>query len=338
MNHRTPTAGAEQALALVGRHYRCSRTFPVERVRIREFARAVQAFHPAHWHESAAARLGFDALVAPPTFAAVVWQQARREILEKLITGYRTDRVVHVDQTLDIGRPLLAGDVLTCDVYFESFRHFRSFDVISVNAVLTDQHGVPVQSGSTALLARTGDHERAAERAASACFGTDDRVVATGVRHSRLPRTRIDFDRLAVDTRLPTAGATLKARDLTDYARVVGNSSSDGMLSPDADADGPTLVAPGMLVLALAAGYVTSWTRDPAAVIKYRAEFANHVHYLTVPRLADADIEFTGRVVARDEHRRTATVAIEAKSQGRKIFGYASAEVGFAPTVRRSPG
>ncbi|MGW4249655.1 FAS1-like dehydratase domain-containing protein, partial [Nocardia sp. NPDC004722] len=284
MNHRTATAGAEQALALVGRHYRCTRTFPVDRVRIREFAHAVQAFHPAHWHEAAAARLGFDAVVAPPTFAAVVWQQARREILEKLITGYHPDRVVHVDQTLDIGRPLLAGDELTCDLYFESFRHFRSFDVISIVAVLTDQHGVPVQRGSTALLARTGEHEHASVRAASAGFGTADPVVATGLRHSRLPRTRIDFDRLMVDTRLPTAATTLKASDLTDYARVVGDPPADGIRSPG---DGPTLVAPGMLVLALAAGYVTSWTRDPAAVIKYRAEFANHVHYLTVPRLAD---------------------------------------------------
>ncbi|MFE3193754.1 MaoC family dehydratase N-terminal domain-containing protein [Nocardia sp. NPDC059240] len=335
MNHRTAAAGAEQARALVGRHYRCTRTFPVERMRIREFARAVQAFHPAHWHEAAAARLGFDAVVAPPTFAAVVWQQARREILEQLITGYHTDRVVHVDQTLDIGRPLLAGDVLTCDVYFESFRHFRSFDVLSVVAVLTDQHGVPVQRGSTALLARTGDHEHASMRVADAGFGTADPVVSTGVRHTRLPRTRIDFDRLTVDTRLPTAATTLKANDLTDYARAVGHPPADGLPAPGPRGDGPALVAPGMLVLALAAGYVTSWTRDPAAVIKYRAEFANHVHYLTVPRLADAEIDFTGRVIARDERRRTATVAIEAKSQGRKIFGYASAEVSFAPAIHR---
>ncbi|AYF76959.1 (R)-hydratase [Nocardia yunnanensis] len=332
MNH-TRTPGAEQARALIGRHYRCAEPFPVERTRIREFARAVQAFHPAHWHEAAAARLGFDAVLAPPTFAAVVCQQARREILDKLITGYRLDRIVHVDQTLDIGRPLLAGDVLTCDVYFESFRQFRTFDVITVTAVLTDQRGQTVQTSSTALLARTLERDDAAEREGGPAG--PEPMLSTGVRHSRLPRTRIAFERLAVGTELPTAGATLKARDLTDYARAVGDPRPDGVLDPAIDGDGPTLVAPGMLVLALAAGYVTSWTRDPAAVVKYRAEFANHVHYLAVPRRADAEIDFTGRVVARDERRRTATVALEATSQGRRIFGYASAEVSFAPPARR---
>ncbi|WP_157392697.1 FAS1-like dehydratase domain-containing protein [Nocardia terrae] len=336
MNHSSLSGGAEQALALVGRHYRCPEPFPVERTRIREFARAVQAFHPAHWQEAAAARLGFDAVVAPPTFAAVVWQQARREILEQLITGYRLDRIVHVDQTLDIGRPLLAGDLLTCEVYFESFRHFRSFDVLTVTAVLTDQHGVAVQTGSTALLARTGAPDDSSGRApvARAGFAEPDPVIATGLRHTRLPRTRIDFDRLTVDTRLPAAATIVRSGDLANYARTVCDPS-DGLIRPGTPGDTPPLVAPGMLVLALAAGYVTSWTRDPAAVTKYRAEFANHVHYLTVPRLDDAEIEFSGRVVARDQRRRTATVAIEAKSQGRKLFGYASAEVSFAAPVAR---
>ncbi|MEC3919762.1 FAS1-like dehydratase domain-containing protein [Nocardia sp. CDC160] len=332
MNRNTLSTGAEQALALVGRHYRCPEPFRVERARIREFARAVQAFHPAHWHEGAAARLGFDAVVAPPTFAAVVWQRARREILEKLITGYRLDRIVHVDQTLDLARPLLAGDLLTCDVYFESFRHFRTFDVLTVTAVLTDQHGATVQTGSTALLARTRDHEDgpAREAVARPGFAAGEPPVTTGPRQTRLPRTRIDFDRLTVDTPLPAAGTTLGARDLTNYARTVCDPA-DGYIRPGPHGEAPTLVAPGMLILALAAGYVTSWTRDPAAVTKYRAEFANHVHYLTVPRCDETEIEFTGRVVARDQRRRTATVAIEAKSQGRKLFGYASAEISFAP-------
>ncbi|GAB0102810.1 dehydratase [Nocardia sp. JMUB6875] len=337
MNRDTLTAGAEQALALVGRHYRCAEPFPVERARIREFARAVQAFHPAHWQEAAAARLGFDAVVAPPTFAAVVWQRARREVLEKLITGYRLDRVVHVDQTLDLGRPLLAGDLLTCEVYFESFRHFRSFDVLTLTAVLTDRHGVQVQTGSTALLARTRDHVDTRAREAFSRPGRTeaDATVTADLRRTRPPRTRVDFDRLTEDTRLPSAGATLRARDLANYARAVGGPHPEDLLVPDPHGDARTVVAPGMLVSALAAGYVTSWTRDPAAVTKFRAEFANHVHYLTIPEGGDADIDFTGRIVARDRHHRTATVAIEAISQGRRLFGYASTEVSFAPSAAR---
>ena len=46
--------------------------------------------------------------------------------------------------------------MLTCDTYFESFRHFGDYDVLAVKSVLLDQHNVVAQTGSTALLARTG--------------------------------------------------------------------------------------------------------------------------------------------------------------------------------------
>ncbi|WP_433670555.1 FAS1-like dehydratase domain-containing protein [Nocardia sp. CA-136227] len=328
MNSTARTAAAEQVRALVGQHYRCTGSFPVERGRIREFARAVQAYHPAHWHESAAARLGFDALVAPPTFAALVWQQARREILERLITGYR---VVHVDQTLEIGRPLLAGDVLNCDFTIESFRHFRSFDVVTVTGALTDQRGRPVQTCSTAMLVGGGEADTARRPRAPARFADRaDPVVRAAVRHCGRPRAGgLDINRLAVNTALPTAGVTVTAADLANYALVVGDTESI-----DRDrltrAGQPVLIAPGQLVLALATGYVSSWTHDPAAVVRFWAEFANHVHYLAVPRFTGADIEFNGRVLACDRRRRTATIAIDARSQGRKLFGYATAEVSFA--------
>lgn len=318
--------GADQAQALVGHRYRCARPFRVERAGIREFARAVQAFHPAHWEEAAAARLGYDAVIAPPTFAALVWQRARREILDRLITGYRVDRVVHVDQTLDIGRPLLAGDELICDISFESFRQFRTFDVITVTGVLSDRHGTPVQTVSTALLASTGAPP------VNAPVGPAGPGLPAGVvRRLRRPYPRPEVNPLVEGAELPLARATVSTRDLTDYARVVGDSPAEGRPGRDHPGDRPTLIAPGMLILALAAGYVTSWTHDPAAVTKYRAEFAHQVHYLAVPHSASAEIEFRGRILACDRAARTATVAVDARSQGRKLFGYASAEVAFAP-------
>ncbi|MFI6865534.1 MaoC family dehydratase N-terminal domain-containing protein [Nocardia sp. NPDC050406] len=325
----TTHAAAEQAMALVGHHYRCREPFVVERRHIHEFARAVQAFNPAHWDERAARHLGYEAIVAPPTFAALVWHKARREILEHLITGYHIDRVVHVDQTLEIGRPLLAGDVLTCDVYFESFRHFHSFDVITVTAVLTDQHGLPVQTGSTAVLAHTGAHTRDKDHrhcAPTDLIAADDTRFAV-VRRPRRPRTGVNFDRLAVNTELRATNVNLTARDLMNFARVVGDTPTT---ATDRLAARPPLVAPGLLVLALTAEYVTSWCKDPGAVTKYHAEFANQVHYLMVPQAGGTDIEFHGRITELDHLQRTATVSVSAKSQGRKLFGYASATVQFA--------
>ncbi|MEU1206930.1 MaoC family dehydratase N-terminal domain-containing protein [Nocardia sp. NPDC005825] len=342
MNSSARGAAAEQVRALVGSHYRCTGSFPVEPARIREFARVVQAYHPAHWHESAAARLGFDALVAPPTFAALMWQQARRELLGRLLPEYRVDRVLHVDQTLEIGRPLLAGDVLTCDFSIESFRHFRSFDVVTLTGALADQHGRPVQTGSTALLVGGQEDGGAPARPPVRAHLTEcaDPVVRAAVRRSRWPHSRIDcapvdFHGLGVGSALPPAGATITADDLANYALVVGDTETWAAGDSIAAADGSVLVAPGQLVLALAAGYISAWTGDPAAVVKFWAEFANHVHYLTVPRFAGADIEFNGRVIARDRRRRTATISIDARSQGRKLFGYATAEVSFAATRGR---
>ncbi|MGV9833424.1 FAS1-like dehydratase domain-containing protein [Nocardia niigatensis] len=323
MGGRTFGTGAEHARAMVGYRYRCARPFVVEHRRIREFARAVQAFHPAYWQESAAAHLGFDQILAPPTFAASIWRQARREALEQLITGYHSDRIVHVDQTLDIGRPLLAGDVITCDVYIESFRQFKTFDVITVTGVLLDRHGNPVQTDSTALLARVDgtEHHRAGDSVTLTGPSESVPAIPASLRGSTRPAcTRIDFDRLAVDTELPRAGATVTAADLANYARLAGDSPADTFLGHQ-------------LILGLAAGYLTSWTRDPAAVTKYRAEFANQVHYLAVSETEAAEIEFGGRVIAVDHRHRTATVAIEAKSRGRRLFGYSSAEVAFAPVV-----
>ncbi len=71
MNHTSTTASA-QAAALVGRHYQMVDHYEVGREKIREFARAVQDPHPAHWREDAAAALGYDALIAPLTFPSVV--------------------------------------------------------------------------------------------------------------------------------------------------------------------------------------------------------------------------------------------------------------------------
>ncbi|MRH88572.1 hypothetical protein GFY24_14140 [Nocardia sp. SYP-A9097] len=321
------------ARARVGRSYRCAKPFSVERARIKEFARAVRAFHPAHWHETAAARLGFDAIVAPPTFAAVVWKQMRREILETLITGYDLDRIVHVDQTLDIGRPLLAGDVLTCDVHFESFRHFDPFDVITMTGVLTDQDGTLVQSGSMALLAHTRDPGHPPARPPTAPYAGIDsaHLPCRPARRHEMACTEVDFDRLATGAEVPPRTVTIAAQDLTWYTQPMDGPRSERIIG----AGGVPAITPGALALALAAEYVTSWTDDPTSITKYRAEFANQVHYLAVPRTRDAEIEFRGRIIACDRRRRTATVSIDAKSQGRKIFGYASADVRFGPHVSR---
>ncbi|WP_328402496.1 FAS1-like dehydratase domain-containing protein [Nocardia sp. NBC_00403] len=129
------------AQALAQHRYRSAARYIVGGEKIREFARAVQDYHPAHWSEDAAAALGFDGLIAPATFAAIILQRVHREILDTLITGCAPTRILHADQVFDFGRPLVAGDRLSCDIYFESFRNFADYDVLAIKSVLIDQYG-----------------------------------------------------------------------------------------------------------------------------------------------------------------------------------------------------
>ena len=79
---------------LQGRSYPAAEVYDVGREKIREFARAVKASHPAHFDVEAAAALGHSDVVAPPTFAIIVAQRAdgRRGHDHHPLGNLRTDR------------------------------------------------------------------------------------------------------------------------------------------------------------------------------------------------------------------------------------------------------
>ncbi|WP_159080386.1 fused (3R)-hydroxyacyl-ACP dehydratase subunits HadA/HadB [Nocardia suismassiliense] len=325
---------ADQVGALVNHRYRSTTAYPIDRATIREFARAVQDYHPAHWSADAAAELGFAGLLAPATLSSMILNRVQREILDTLITGYSATRILHADQVLDLGRPLVAGDRLSCDIYFESFRHFADYDVLAIKSVLIDQHGETVQTGSTALLARTGLAESVQGCSPIRPGPVPGNLVPAAAARvappcaTRMPCTAIDFETLAVGTELPSYTVHLSRGDVMNYAKVVGDAES--ATYDERTATGlPSVVAPGMLKLGLAASFLSCWLGDPSAVSRFRAQFAHFAHSLRVPTRATSAIEFHGRISALDPRRRRATIAIDARSDGRKLFGYAAAEVRF---------
>ncbi|MEU6827950.1 fused (3R)-hydroxyacyl-ACP dehydratase subunits HadA/HadB [Nocardia beijingensis] len=343
--NETAVNPADQARSLVDHRYRSTLRYEVEREKIREFARAVQDSHPAHRSEDAAAELGFPGLIAPATFSSIILTRVHREILDTLITGYDPTRILHADQVFDFGRPLVAGDRLTCDIYFESFRHFGDYDVLAIKSVLIDQHGTVVQTGSSALLARVGGRDPgladAVRRVAMRRHRPDapargSAVVPAAADHlapaplRRSPRPRVDFAGLSVGDELPVRTMRLSRGDLVNYAGVTGEANPVLFDERVAVASGlPTVVAPGMLKLGLATSFLSSWLGDPAAVTRFRAQFAHNTHYLRVPPVGAGVIQFHGRVTSLDTRRRRATVAVDARAEGRRLFGYAAAEVRF---------
>ncbi|WP_067464510.1 fused (3R)-hydroxyacyl-ACP dehydratase subunits HadA/HadB [Nocardia amamiensis] len=348
--NETAVNPADQARALVDHRYRSAVPYQVEREEIREFARAIQDYHPAHWSEAAAAELGFSGLVAPPTFSSIILTRMHREIMDSLITGYDPTRILHADRVFDFGRPLVAGDRLTCDVYVESFRHFGDYNVLAIKSVLIDQDGTVVQTGSSALLARVGGPDPGPAEAVRTVTtmspvttrqGRTEAVVPAAADSlapppgPRIAQPDVDFADLAVGTELPTRTMRLSREDLVNYAGVTGDADPVPFDERSAVASGlPTVVAPGMLKLGLAASFLGAWLGDPTALTRFRAQFAHNTHYLRIPPLAAGTVEFRGRVISIDPRRRRATVAVDARAEGRKLFGYAAAEVLFPHAIR----
>ncbi|CCF63458.1 fused (3R)-hydroxyacyl-ACP dehydratase subunits HadA/HadB [Nocardia cyriacigeorgica] len=351
MNHTSTTASA-QAAALVGRHYRMIDHYEVGREKIREFARALQDHHPAHWREDAAAALGYDTLIAPLTFPSVVWLQMQRAMFEAVLTGYDISQVLQTEQTIRMYRPLVAGDRLRCDAYVESFRQFGDKDFMVTRNVLSDEHKEVVQVAHTTVVAVTGSvvtdelaaavdgvimsgHSKADRLAMAArraehddepavmeCF---DQLSPAEPEPARPSRARIRFDDVAVGDTLPARTIALSRGDLVNYAGVSGDSNPIHYSDRVARAAGlPDVVSHGLLTMGLGAGYVTEWLDDPAAVAYYGVRFAG---FAPIEATRAGAVEFQGRIKALDPARRSATVAITATCGGRKLFGRATAEV-----------
>jgi acyl dehydratase len=103
---------------LVGTRYP-TYSFPVERGKVMEFARAVMSDEPTQVDVGHARAQGFDDVVAPPTFSAVTshWAppmaEARLDLRRVLAGGARWE----------YHRPIVAGDELTVETRVVSVDH-----------------------------------------------------------------------------------------------------------------------------------------------------------------------------------------------------------------------
>ncbi|MFQ6329017.1 MaoC/PaaZ C-terminal domain-containing protein [Nocardia sp. CWNU-33] len=85
---------------------------------------------------------------------------------------------------------------------------------------------------------------------------------------------------------LPILAFDLSLRDLVNYTEVTGDGNPVLFNEQVATAaDLPTVVAPGTLTLGLAASFLSAWLGDPAAVTRFRAQFAHYTHYVGIPAL-----------------------------------------------------
>jgi len=331
--------------ARVGHYYQMDGTYLVGREKVREYARAVQDYHPAHWDVAAAAEMGYPDVVAPLTFTSTPGMNCNRRMFESVVVGY--DTYMQTEEVFEQHRPIVAGDELTIDVELTSVRRIAGRDLITVTNTFTDTAGEVVHTLHTTVVGVTAedigpDVKTAVQRAmmhdvnildvGEAAARYEKTVRPAGeIRISEGGLTRVpatpSFDDVKVGDALPVHHTRLSRGDLVNYAGVAGDANPIHWDEEIAKLAGlPDVIAHGMLTMGLGAGFASSWTCDPGSVTRYAVR-------LSAPAIVSAkegaDIEFSGKIKSLDPETRTGVILVAAKSDGRKIFGLATLNVRF---------
>ena len=340
------TAAETSALASrVGHHYQMDGTYLVGREKVREYARAVQDYHPAHWDVAAAAELGYPDVVAPLTFTSTPGMSCNRRMFESVVVGY--DTYMQTEEVFEQHRPIVAGDELHIDVELTSVRRFAGRDLITVTNTFTDAAGERVHTLHTTVVGVTAeDIDPTVKTAVHNAMMHDVNILgiseseasyhktvrpAGKVRLSQDGLTRTpatpSFDDVRVGDELPVHHTRLSRGDLVNYAGVAGDANPIHWDEEIAKLAGlPDVIAHGMLTMGLGAGFASTWTGDPGAVTRFAVR-------LSAPAIVSAkegaDIEFSGRIKSLDPETRSGVILVGARSGDKKIFGLATLAVRF---------
>jgi meromycolic acid (3R)-3-hydroxyacyl-[acyl-carrier protein] dehydratase HadAB len=341
----TTAAGTSALESRVGHYYQMDGTYQVGREKVREYARAVQDYHPAHWDVDAAAELGYSDLVAPLTFTSVPGMTCNRRMFESVVIGY--DTYLQTEEVFEQHRPIVAGDELHIDVELSSVRRTAGRDFITVTNTYTDIAGERVHTLHTTVVGVTAeDVDPAIKAIVQKAVMHDAYALPIGESESDYQKTvrpegevRIadggttrtpgtpDFDDVKVGDELPMHHTRLSRGDLVNYAGVAGDANPIHWDEHIAKAAGlPDVIAHGMLTMGLGSAFASAWSGDPGAVTRYTVRLSQPA---IVSAAEGADIEFSGRIKSLDPATRSGVVLVGAKSGGRKIFGLATLNVRF---------
>ncbi|MFM9377569.1 fused (3R)-hydroxyacyl-ACP dehydratase subunits HadA/HadB [Gordonia sp. VNK21] len=335
-------SGVESRL---GHYYQADGTYRVAREKVREYARAVQDYHPVHWDEEAARAAGYSGVVTPLTFTSIPAMAANRALFESVVVGY--DTYVQTEQVFEQHRPIVDGDELITDVELSSVRRIAGKDMLTVTNTFTDARGERVHTMHTTVVGVT------AEEVDPELTGAVQQVMAHDVNilaqeesdagytktvrpegeipladGSARPSAARSFDELSVGDQLPMHDVRISRGDLVNYAGVSGDANPIHWDEKIATLAGlPDVIAHGMLTMGVGAGFVSDWSGDPGAVTRYAVRLSSPA---IVSAATGGDIEFSGRIKSLDPQTRTGVVILVAKSAGKKIFGMATLAIRFS--------
>lgn len=142
---------------LVGRTLPPTAPYLVGREKIREFSRAVFADAEQHTDPAVARGLGYDDVVAPPTFAIVVQDATLQQLLAEPGSGIELSRVLHAEQRFSYVRPIVAGDELTGQLTVTGLRRVGGNAMVTSETTITDGDGGAVATATSIILVGEAD-------------------------------------------------------------------------------------------------------------------------------------------------------------------------------------
>jgi acyl dehydratase len=162
---------------IVGTHFRYPDYFQVGREKVREFAKAVQDEHPAHYTEEAAKEAGHDAVVASLTFIAVAGRRVQLELFNQFDVPINLERVLHRDQKLIFHRPIFVGDKLWFDSYLDSVIESHGTVISEIRTEVTDDAGEPILTTVVTMLGEAASDSEASEVSAKIAAARDAAIA-----------------------------------------------------------------------------------------------------------------------------------------------------------------
>jgi acyl dehydratase len=140
--------------AIEGKIYPRTSSYLVGREKIREFAKAVFSNDPANLDLEAAKKLGYQDLIAPPTFAVVIQERSLTQVITDKEAALDFSRVVHGDQRFIHVRPICAGDELTSELKVASVKQLAGNSMVSFETQIFDAKQELVCTAISTLVVR----------------------------------------------------------------------------------------------------------------------------------------------------------------------------------------
>lgn len=314
-----PSKPLSELESYVGEKRRTVDGLVVERGKIAEFARAIEAASPVYYDRESAVMAGYPDVPVPLTFTRTAYFP--HNLVEGIKPpefgidlGFDAERTVHGEQTYEYDRPVVAGDVLDAttalvDVYTKGGSEGRTLTFAVLETSYTDADGVSAITERRMRIERgpaDGSESPSTERDEHSENGEDSENSGNDLLGEDDNSGRSDSDVSEPLSGIPSVGTSMPTFRVPDISRrqivrYLGASGDFNPLHYDREfacrGGHDDVVVPGMYVAGIASAALTEWV-SVELIRQFRTRFVSVVYPGT-------DLTVTGTVTGVDEELMT---------------------------------